>query len=122
MTRAEEFLHHLDAKDEPYLRAAFADYAQAVDEISRGWTRGREAVQAYITDNLPRLSEIHSTVEQSEVRRWDDVEVETFVLHQHYVYDDIVVRIEAPTTLIWRREDDVWRIALFHSIPLPPAS
>ena len=122
MTRAEEFFHHLDAKDEPYLRAAYADDAQGIDEISRDWLRGRAAVEKYWTDNLPRLSEIHSTIEQSEVRRWDDVEVETFVLQQHYVYDDMVVRIEAPTTIIWRREDDAWRIALFHSIPLPPAS
>ena len=106
-TRASAFFRSLDAKDERALRAAFADDAQGVDELTRGWMRGRAALEAYFSDALPRLSEIHSTLEQAEERRWGDVEVETF---------------EAPTTVIWRREDDAWKIALFHSIPLPPAS
>jgi ketosteroid isomerase-like protein len=121
-TRASAFFRSLDAKDERALRAAFADDSQGVDELTGGWMRGRAALEAYFTDALPRLSEIHSTLEQAEERRWGDVEVETFVLHQSYVFDGTPSQIEAPTTVIWRREDDVWKIALFHSIPLPPAS
>lgn len=122
MTRAEEFLSHIDAKDEPYLRAAFADDAQGVDEISRGWLRGRAALEKYWTDNLPHLSEIHSIIEQPEVRRWGEVEVETFLMHQSYVFNGTPFAFDYPTTIIWRREGDAWKIALFHSIPLPPAS
>jgi hypothetical protein len=44
-----------------------------------------DRAEAYFTDNLPHLSEIHSRIEQPEVRRWGDVEVETFLLHQGYV-------------------------------------
>ena len=121
MTRAENFFRHLDAKDEAFLRATFADDSQGTDEISRGWMRGRAAVEAYFTANLPRLSEIHSTVEQPEVRRWGDVEVETFMLRQSYVYDGTRYEIEAPTTMIWRREGETWKLALEHSIPLSPA-
>ena len=122
MTRAEDFFRRLDAKDEAFLRATLADDTQGTDEISRGWLRGRAAMEAYFTDNLPRLSEIHSTVDQPEVRRWGDVEVETFVLRQSYIYDGTRYEIEAPTTLIWRREGETWKLALEHSIPLPPAS
>ena len=122
MTRAEDFFRRLDAKDEAFLRATLADDSQGTDEISRGWLRGRAAVEAYFTDNLPRLSEIHSTVEQPEVRRWGEVEVETFMLRQSYVYDGTRYDIEAPTTMIWRREGETWKLALEHSIPLPPAS
>ncbi len=121
MTRSEEFFRHLDAKDEPYLRASFSDDAQGTDEILRGWMRGRAALEAYFTDNLPRLSEIHSVVEQPEVRRWGEIEMETFVLRQAYVFDGTHYAIEAPTTVVWRQEGDAWKIALFHSIPLPPA-
>jgi ketosteroid isomerase-like protein len=122
MIRAEDFFRRLDAKDEAFLRATFADDSQGTDEISRGWMRGRAAVEAYLTANLPRLSEIHSTVEQPEVRRWGDVEVETFMLRQSYVYDGTRYEIEAPTTMIWRREGETWKLALEHSIPLSPAS
>ena len=122
MTRAEDFFRRLDAKDEAFLRATLADDTQGTDEISRGWLRGRAAMETYFTDNLPRLSEIHSTVDQPEVRRWGDVEVETFVLRQSYIYDGTRYEIEAPTTLIWRREGETWKLALEHSIPLPPAS
>ena len=121
MTRAEEFFRRLDAKDEAFLRATLADDSQGTDEISRGWLRGRAAVEAYFTDNLPRLSEIHSTVEQPEVRRWGEVEVETFMLRQSYVYDGTRYEIEAPTTMIWCREGDTRKLALEHSIPLSPA-
>jgi ketosteroid isomerase-like protein len=122
MTRAEDFFRHLDAKDETFLLATLADDSQGTDEISRGWLRGRAAVEAYFTDNLPRLGEIHSTVEQPEVRRWGEVEVETFMLRQSYVYDGTRYEIEAPTTMIWRREGETWKLALEHSIPLSPAS
>ena len=122
MLRVRRFFRHLDAKDEPYLRAVFANDAQGIDEIARGWIRGRAALEAYFSANLPRLSEIHSTVEQTALRRYCDVDVETFVLRQTYVYDGTPLKIEAPSTAIWRREGKVWKIALFHSVPLPAAS
>jgi hypothetical protein len=50
------------------------------------------------------------------------VAVMTVKLWRRYVFDGTPSQIEAPTTVIWRREDDAWKIALFHSIPLPPAS
>ncbi len=55
--------------------------------------RGRAPVEAYFTDALPRLSEIRSTIEQAEVSHWGEVEVETFVLHQRYVYDGTPVQL-----------------------------
>jgi ketosteroid isomerase-like protein len=121
MSRSEDFFRRLDAKDEAFLRATLADDSQGADEITRGWMRGRAAVEAYFTANLPRLSEIHSTVEQPEVRRWGDVEVETFMLRQSYAYDGTRYEIEAPTTMIWLREGETWKLALEHSIPLSPA-
>ena len=121
-TRASEFFSLLDAKDEAALRAQFSDDPQATDEFTRGWLRGRTALEAYFVENLPRITEIHSRIDGADVRRWGDVEVETFVLRQSYVYDGTRSDIEAPTTMIWRHEGDTWKLALMHSIPLPPAS
>ena len=49
---------------------------------------------------------------------WCDVEVQTYVLRQTYVFDGAPTQIIAPTTMIWRRVGGSWKIALFHSIPL----
>jgi hypothetical protein len=70
---------------------------------------------------MPRVSEIHWTVELPEVRRWGEVEVETFMPRQSCVYDSTRYEIEAPTTMIWRREGETWKLALEQSIPLVPA-
>lgn len=118
-TRTSEFFRVLDAKDEA-LSAMWAADPQAVDEISRGWLRGQGALDAYMRDNLPRMTDIHSTVEGADVRQWGDIEVETFVLRQSYIHDGTRYEIEAPTTMIWSREGETWKLALMHSIPLPP--
>jgi ketosteroid isomerase-like protein len=101
-TRTSEFFRLLDAKDVAALRATFADDPQGTDEMTRGWLRGRPALEAYFTDNLPHMTDIHSTLDDVAVRAWGDVEV-------------------APTTLLWRREGDAWKLALVHSIPLSTA-
>jgi len=121
-TRSAEFFRHLDAKDEPYLREAWTDDAQGVDEITRGWLRGRAAMTEYVTANLPRLDEMQSHIEQLEDRHWGDVEVETFVLRQTYLLDGVAFEIEAPSTVVWRRVGDAWKVTLFHSVPLPASS
>ena len=120
-TRASQVFRLLDAKDEAGLRAVWAEHAQHADEITRGWLRGRAAILATLVETFPRITEIHSRIDEVDVRRWGDVEVETFVLHQSYIYDGTQYDIEAPTTMIWRREGQTWKLALEHSIPLSPA-
>jgi hypothetical protein len=120
-TRTAKLFRLLDTKDEAGLRAVWTDDAQATDEITRGWVRGRPALDAYIRDNLPRMTEIHSTIGDVVVRQWGDLEVETCLLRQSYVIDGANCTIEAPTTMIWRREGGTWKLALMHSIPLSTA-
>ncbi len=120
--RAEGLFRALDAKDEATLRAIWWDEPQATDEMTRGWVRGRPALEAYFTENLPRLSDIHSRLEDVVVSRWGDVEVETMVLHQSYVLDGRPCEVDAPTTLVWLREGEEWRLAVVHSIPVAPPS
>lgn len=122
VTRAAELFRALDAKDEAALDAMIADDAQKADELTHGWLRGRSALQAYFAENLPRVDNIHSTMDDVEVRRWGDVEMETFLLRQSYVFDGTQYGIEAPTTMVWRRDGDTWKLALEHSVPLCTAT
>jgi hypothetical protein len=45
-TRAAGLFRLLDAKDEAGLRAVWTEDAQATDEITSGWVRGRLALDA----------------------------------------------------------------------------
>jgi ketosteroid isomerase-like protein len=101
------------------LAAMFTDDAQGVDEISRGWTRGRAALEAYrarlegtVTDVRSRLSDLHATT-------WADTGLVTFVLDQTYSMNGQEQRLSAPTSLLFHRQDDGWKVALIHSVPLP---
>jgi uncharacterized protein (TIGR02246 family) len=116
---ATELLALLDARDFDRLRALLTDDAQGVDEISRGWKRGREAIERYFTEALSRVSEIHSTFRDSTSRTWGDVGVVTGVLEQTYRLDGEPQQITAPTTLVLVRQDGAWKIAVVHSVPLP---
>ncbi|MGH2914356.1 MAG: nuclear transport factor 2 family protein [Solirubrobacteraceae bacterium] len=109
----------LDAMDLRGLAARFTDDAQGVDEISRRWTRGRVALDAYfaqlegtVTDVRSQLSDLHATT-------WDDVGLVTFVLDQTYKSEGQQQRITAPASMVLRREDDDWKVALLHAVPIP---
>jgi ketosteroid isomerase-like protein len=112
-------LELLDSLDMDGLAAMFTDDAQGVDEISRGWTRGRAALEAYlahlegtVTDVVSRLSDFHATT-------WADTGLVTFVLDQTYRMNGQEQRLAAPTSLVFHRQDDDWKVALIHSVPIP---
>ncbi len=64
----------LDAKDEAALPARTTDGLQSADEITRRWLRGRSALRAYLRDNLPHLTDLHSTIDDVAVRPWGDID------------------------------------------------
>ena len=113
------FLELLDSLDMSGLAAMFTDDAQGVDEISRGWTRGRAALEAYlaqlegtVTDVRSRLTDFHATT-------WADIGLVTFVLDQTYSMNEQEQRLSAPTSLVFHRQEDGWKVALIHSVPIP---
>jgi ketosteroid isomerase-like protein len=111
-----EYLRMLDAKDEVGIRALLTTTLH-VDEITRQWRRGPSAIGAELRALFSRVSDVQSTATDVHVVRWGDVEVETFELHQVYELDGVTTRVVSPTTLIWRRTPDGWRLALIQSIP-----
>ena len=112
------FLELLDSLDMSGLAAMFTDDAQGVDEISRGWRRGRAALEAYlaqlegtVTDVRSRLTDFHATT-------WADIGLVTFVLDQTYNMNGQEQSLSAPTSLLFHRQDGGWKVALVHSVPI----
>ena|ERR1700733_5079148 len=109
----------LDALDLKGLRAMLTEDVQEVDEITRSWRRGRAGVEAYfaqlegaVSDPRSQLSDLHTTA-------WGDVGLVTFVLDQTYKMNGREERLSAPTSMLFCRQDDGWKLALIHSVPLP---
>jgi len=112
-----EYLRLLEAKDEAGIFDLLAEDAQIVDELTRHWVRGRLPIGASLRELFTRVTDIQSTAEDVHVTRWGDVQVETFTLRQVYDLDDASCWVVAPTTLVWRRVDHAWKLALMSSIP-----
>src|SRR5260221_6718517 len=96
-----------------------AQDVQSVDEVSRQWLRGHEAVQRYIARLVAAVSVVNTELRDAEERLWGDTGLLTCWIDQSYTIDGDPQQISAPTTLVFRREGGDWKLALFHSIPLP---
>ncbi|HUA49541.1 MAG TPA: nuclear transport factor 2 family protein [Solirubrobacteraceae bacterium] len=112
-------LERLDAMDIESLGSMLTEDAQSVDEITRGWTRGRAAIEAYLSRLRNTVSEVHSEMTDPQESDWGTVGLITFVLEQTYTMDGQQETISAPTSILFRRENDDWKIALIHTVPMP---
>jgi hypothetical protein len=117
--RVRQMLERLDALDLDSLGPMLTDDAQSVDEITRGWTRGRAAIGNYLAQLKDTVSDVHSQMSDIHEAVWGDVGLVTFVLDQTYQMDEQQQTISAPTSILLRREDDDWKIALIHTVPIP---
>jgi ketosteroid isomerase-like protein len=120
--KVREFLRLLDAKDFTELARMASDDVQGVDELSRRWMRGRGALQDYFRQFGPQLSDIHSTLTDMRETVWGDAGIVTCWLEQDYTHQGKKQHISAPTTTVFRRSGSDWKLALFHSIPLPESA
>jgi ketosteroid isomerase-like protein len=101
------------------LSAKLTDDAQGVDEISRGWMRGRAALDAYFAQLEGTVSEPKSQVSDLRAVAWGEVGLVTFVLNQSYTMNGEEQRFSAPTSMVFHRDDGDWKIAMLHTVPLP---
>ena len=76
----------------------------------------------YVRQMMTAATDVHSEIGDVHEAAWGDAGVVTFWLEQDYMLEGARVHISAPTTCVLRREGGEWKIALFHSIPLPPDS
>src|SRR5258708_2213717 len=111
----------VDALDVEAINELITDDCEEIDEISRSWRRGEAQGGAYFQEGLAAISGVPTDVRDLAVREWADTGVITCVIDQTYRYEGRNERVIAPTTLLLRREDGDWRIALMHTVPLPDA-
>lgn len=119
--RVGRLLELLDAMDVDSLGTMVTDDVQSVDEITRGWTRGRAAVESYLSQLKGSVSGVHSRMSDAQEAVWGDVGLVTFVLDQTYTMDGQQQSISAPTSILFRREPGDWKIALIHTVPIAEA-
>ena len=109
----------LDALDVDSIETMFASEPQGVDELSGGWRRGRESVREYLAMLRDSgIADLRSTLSDVHVIDWGDTALATMMLEQTYTADGDRTQLRAPTTIVLRREDGAWRMALVHTVPL----
>lgn len=119
----DELFRAFDSLDVAAIEPLFDDDAQGVDELSGGWRRGTEALRAYLSElTSGALTDVRSTITDLHTNEWHDTAVVTLVLHQSYVLEGEPRAIHAPTSIVLRRRDDRWLVALVHSVPLADVS
>ena len=116
---ANEFVAALDSMDVDRMMETATEDAQGVDEISRRWLRGRGELDSYLRQLMGAVSDVRTELRDTEERVWGDIGVLTCWLDQDYTMEGKAQHVSAPTTIVFRREGDEWKLALFHSIPLP---
>jgi ketosteroid isomerase-like protein len=109
----------LDAMDTDGMAAMLTDDAQGVDEISRGWMRGKDALEQYFGQLQGMVEGVSSRVRDVHTVESGDCGIVTCVVDQVYTMGGQEQDITAPTSITLRREGDDWKIAVFHSVPLP---
>ena len=116
---ANDFVAALDSKDVDRILESATEDAQGVDEISRRWLRGRGELDRYLRQLMGAVSGLRTELRDAEEHVWGDIGVLTCWLDQDYTLEGNAQHISAPTTIVFRREGGEWKLALFHSIPLP---
>ena len=114
-----EMFAALDANDADSVIRTCADDMQGIDEISRRWMRGIKEVSDYIHQLTGMVDNVRSTITDVRETVLGEVGIVTCWLEQDYVMEGAKHHVSAPTTICLQREDGLWKIALFHSLPLP---
>lgn len=109
----------VDALDLDGLSAIVTDDTQGIDEISRRWMRGRAALEAYFAEMKDTFSDARSQLSDLQATVWGEVGLVTCVLDQTYKIGGREESISAPTSMLFRHQDGSWKVALFHSVPIP---
>jgi ketosteroid isomerase-like protein len=113
-----EFFAALDRNEVEPLIDRMADDMQGVDEISRRWIRGKDDMAAYARAITEAVSDPRTEIKEVEEHLWGETGLVTCWIEQDYTYEGAAQHISAPTTVVFRRMDGAWKIALFHSIPV----
>lgn len=114
------FMAAFDRGDFDTVRASMVDDAQGIDEISRAWLRGSDAVNGYFDTIAGAVSDIRSEISDVHEQVFGDTAVVTCWIEQDYTLEGRPQHISSPVTAVMRREENEWKAALMHAVPMPP--
>ena len=120
--RVQELFVFIDSLDFERVAEHLADDVRAVDELSGGWRRGRDAFEDYYDELKGSVERIESQLGELDVAQWGEAGLVTFELDQRYTLAGETHQVHAPTSIVFRCDQGGWKIALMHSVPLtaPP--
>jgi ketosteroid isomerase-like protein len=114
------YFDFVDQKDAEAVIQAGTEDIQVVDEISRRWMRGIDELGAYIRGLLKMVDDVHTSITDVHENSIGDIGIVTCWIDQDYSLKGEAKHVSAPTTVAFRRENEAWKVLLFHSVPLPP--
>lgn len=119
-TATRQLFGALDRKDADAIIRSAANDVQGVDEISRKWQRGIDALGSYFRQAFEMIDSIQSTINDVNESVQGETGLVTCWLEQDYTLEGKRMHVSAPTTVAFRREGGGWKFVLVHSVPMPP--
>jgi len=117
-TELRDFFGALDRMELEPLVDRITDDMQGVDELSRRWTRGKSEFAAKVGVLSEAVSDLRTETTDVVEQIWGETGLVTCWIEQDYTYEGAAQHVSAPTTIVFRRVDGAWKMALFHSIPI----
>lgn len=118
----ERLFMALDRNDPEAILLEMGPDVAMVDEISRCWLRGIEAVATQLRAVVPVTSGLSSTVKDLHTRPLGPEAVLVSAwLDQSYTLDGQTQMISAPLSACLEARDGRWLVVSLHAIPLPEA-
>lgn len=114
-----EMFERFDAMDMDAVQDLMTDDVRGIDEISRRWLRGRDGVREYFDQIQGVVTDIRSEMREVIETVYGDTAIVTCWLEQDYRLEGEPVHVSSPVTMVLRRVEDRWLIALAHAVPMP---
>src|SRR5260370_3734252 len=96
-TATRQLFEALDRKDPEGIKRTAAKDIQGVDEISRQWQRGIEAMDSYFQEAMRVVDDIQSTINDVRETTIGDAGLVTCSLEQDYTVERKRTAVPAPT-------------------------
>ena len=107
----------IDTQDAAAIAELLTDDAAMVDELSKGWVRGKARIRDFVGATFAAVDSISSALSDVVIRDSRDHATATFTLTQSYVLNGRQAAIVAPTSVMLERSGGSWLISVMHSVP-----
>ena len=108
----------VDRKDFSVVLKMTDKNAEAIDEITKKWIRGKPAFKRYVSRLGPEISDIKSRIRALHTRQVGNMGIATFMLQQSYMLSGKRYDLNLASSFVFIKRGTDWRMTLFHQTPL----